>query len=221
MRANKLTVALLIYLTVAYSKRYWLGDLDAFAFWLSDFICFVVIPVALVIWLSAEFNNFPEFQSKNKDMFNTSYGTIAYQTVICVLVLIAAYPIGVFLGKKIILSSYFVLERTLDYDLKLPANLSYKFVIAFYFAITAGVVEEFFFRGLIRKILAYYFSKSNLLFVIVSSIIFAGAHWAGGGLSVITTIFAGFPLAMIYVWTNDLRPLMMGHFIFDFFYYLR
>lgn len=220
MKANKLVVALFIYLVVAYSKRYWLGNLDAYTFWIADISCFVLIPIAIVIWLSAELRYFAEFQRRDKDALDTSYSTLAYQVLICCLVLFAAYPVGAFLGKKVVLAGYFLFDRTVDYGSKIPVNLFYKFVVASYFAVTAGVVEEFFFRGVIKKILSIYFSNSSLLFVIVSSIIFAGAHWAGGTLNVITALFVGFPLAMLYVWTKDLRPLMLGHLIFDFFYFL-
>lgn len=49
VRKNRLLTALVIYLLVVYSKRFWLGGLDTAAFWVADVVCFALIPGALYL----------------------------------------------------------------------------------------------------------------------------------------------------------------------------
>lgn len=218
MNNKKLLISLGIFLLITYSKRFWLGALDSTAFWVADIVCYVVIPSVLIYWMTSGQISSKKF---DEDHVNASNGTIAFQALVCTLTLLAMNPIGHLIGIKLSDSYPKLLESTLDYGLKLSKVSEYKYVVLLYFALTSSIVEEFFFRGLIRKILINHFDKSRLAFVIISSIIFGGAHWAAGIAAVVSAGFSGIFLAVLYVWSRDLRPIMIGHFIFNLIMFSR
>ncbi|MDP3651214.1 MAG: CPBP family intramembrane metalloprotease [Rhodoferax sp.] len=221
MKHDKLLQAFVAYLVVVYSKRFWLGDLNGLQFWLADVLCFVVIPVVLMAWSFRPVFPFKEFQKKMPHERTVGYGTLAFYAVICFLALIAVHRCSLIVAAKVMNSYPDVLPQKLSYTSKLPGGGELKFIAALYFGLTAGIVEEFLFRGVLKKLLGDYISKSNLVFVVLSAVIFGTIHWAAGLSSIVATGMAGLLLAMLYLWTKDLRPLMAGHFLLDFFIYLR
>jgi membrane protease YdiL (CAAX protease family) len=220
LNKDRLLSALLIYLCVVYSKRFWLGRLDTFAFWVADVICFVVIPGALAWWIYRKESPFPEFRAKSKYDQPTEYGALIFQTLIILLVLWILHPFYQAIAYKVHTAYPDVLKATLNYDLKVPKIGLLKLLVAVFFGITAGLVEEFFYRGLIAQLLRTYVSPSKWLFLIVSTVVFASAHWAGGIGHVAGVALFGFGIGIAYLCTKDLRPLMAAHGIYDFVYFL-
>lgn len=220
LKIDRIVVALIIYILLAASKRFWLGNLGEINFWFADIFCFVIVPAALVFWICQAEVPFKEFQFSNKNFLKQGYGLLVFQTFICALGLLIAYAIGLMLGNKIHSTYPNALNQTFNYSSRISAVGVYRFLAALYFALTAGLVEEYFFRGLTKKIVSKY-TKSNTVFVIVSSLLFGWVHWSAGLNAVVGTTVVGIFLASFYLWTKDLRPIMLSHFLFDFFYFLR
>jgi membrane protease YdiL (CAAX protease family) len=219
MNVKKLLIALTLYMVVVLSKRFWLGDLSGVTFWAADFACFVVIPLILFIWIRPiEFSS-PTLPVKNKrPYFFISY-IVIFQALACMIILLFTCNWGQRFGSMIEIAYPNLLPSTLDYASKLPSNSEYKLVFALYFGLTAGVVEEFFFRGVIKKITDSY-KRSHLTFVVTSTLTFASIHWAAGITALSISAAAGFSMALLYLKFRDLKPLMLGHFLYDFCYFL-
>jgi membrane protease YdiL (CAAX protease family) len=216
---DRVLTALILYLLVVYSKRFWLGSLGTTMFWVADVVCFVLIPGVLYFWIKQIENPYPAFQTPVLCNIETDYGSLIFQTVILLMVLGILHPISQRIGNQVHSAYPDVLASTLNYDLKVPKMGLLKFSAGLFMGITAGLVEEFFYRGLIYKLLRTHVSSSKWLFVIVSTIIFSTAHWAGGLGHVAAVSVFGFGLAIAFLCTKDIRPLMAAHAIFDFLYF--
>ena len=81
-------------------------------------------------------------------------------------------------------------------------------------ACTAGLVEEFVYRGFVFAVCATVFTPSvhpALLAMIVSSAWFAIAHFYQGRRGIITTFVVGMLFSAVRFWTGSLVPVMLAH----------
>ncbi len=83
-------------------------------------------------------------------------------------------------------------------------------LIILYYSITAGVVEELYYRGICRT-----FIKNKLCFVLSSSLLFSAAHWGDGGAKLFATFILGLVYAWVYVKIKNLWPLIISHALMD------
>jgi len=101
-----------------------------------------------------------------------------------------------------------------DFSMAVSGEGIKRIVIIAYFSITAGLVEEFYYRALPRL-----FFKSSpfhlILYLLFSSSIFALIHWEGGQVKLFVTFFLGLILAGAYLMTRNLWPLIFGHLVAD------
>jgi len=82
-------------------------------------------------------------------------------------------------------------------------------------AATAGLCEEFVYRGFVLAVLARAAGSSILVGVGASSLLFALAHFYQGPRGMVVTFFAGLLFAGVRVWTSSLAPAVIGHFAAD------
>jgi len=81
-------------------------------------------------------------------------------------------------------------------------------------ACTAGLVEEFIYRGFVFAVCAKGFAPSAhpaLLAMIVSSALFAIAHLYQGRRGIITIFVVGILFSAVRFWTGSLVPAMLAH----------
>ena len=88
-------------------------------------------------------------------------------------------------------------------------------ITAIYFSVGAGLVEEFYYRGLVRYICGRGFLRS-CLFIVVSLLLFAPPHLNGGTIGVIYADLFGLGAALIYLAVGNLWPLIIAHILIDF-----
>jgi membrane protease YdiL (CAAX protease family) len=81
-------------------------------------------------------------------------------------------------------------------------------------ALTAGLSEEFIYRGFVFALFSRVFGVSTfgiLLATAISSIWFASAHFYQGRRGVVTTFVVGVLFAAVRIWTGNLVPAIIGH----------
>ena len=81
-------------------------------------------------------------------------------------------------------------------------------------ACTAGLSEEFVYRGFIFAVFSRGFANSAfraLIAMVASSVWFATAHVYQGRRGIITTFVVGILFSAVRVWTGSLVPAMAGH----------
>ncbi|NNL43613.1 MAG: CPBP family intramembrane metalloprotease [Desulfobacterales bacterium] len=110
------------------------------------------------------------------------------------------------------------LKVNFSYSQILPGRGIKYFFILLYFSATAGIVEEFYLKGLLRSIFKNTFF-SILAFVIISATIFSSLHWEGGVWGLFATFIFGIFSATFYATTKNLWPNVIGHFATDYLWF--
>lgn len=82
-------------------------------------------------------------------------------------------------------------------------------------SVTAGVTEEFIFRGVLLYTLTLYFDASDLTLAIIGGLLFGLAHAYQGMRGVITTGVIGVGLGALYLAMGLLWPVMVIHALLD------
>jgi len=201
--------AFVIYFGVTLSKRYWFPLLDDTYFWLADVLCFVGLPVAL--WVGFRLPRKPAFALGAKRPQALTQGEVVYLVLLLLLGLWLASNVGINMGNRLARHFPDVLPRAIDYVGHVPSDGVARWVVAVYVAVSAGVIEEYFFRGLLGVVCAHYLGRSVAVFVVVSVLAFAAIHWGGGLVNVIAAGCSGVLLAAVYARTGDLRIPMAAH----------
>lgn len=217
---HRMTSGLGIYMLVALSKGLWIGRLDGLAFWFADIFCFVMVPLLLITALRLPI--LPAFSTTSPTPGHLrrveGIGSLLFFTAICLLIISVALVIGRKLGLVTGRAMPAVLTQVLSYKSHVPDSGMARAICAIYLALTAGVVEEYFFRGIAKPVIDKV-THSLFLYVFVSSALFASVHWASGLANVVQAFICGLALGSLYVWIRHLTPLMIAHSLVDWYYF--
>ncbi|WP_215112793.1 CPBP family intramembrane glutamic endopeptidase [Exiguobacterium sp. s63] len=82
-------------------------------------------------------------------------------------------------------------------------------------SVTAGVTEEFIFRGVLLYTITLYIEAPNLTLAVIGGALFGMAHAYQGIKGVLTTGVVGFGLALLYLGMGVLWPVMVIHVLLD------
>lgn len=102
------------------------------------------------------------------------------------------------------------------YGKVLPQVWGERFIIAFYFSVTAGFFEEFYFRGLLTLLFDHY-GMNRIWSGVLISLAFGSVHWESGIQNVLATFLYGGVMIGYYFKYRMLLPLIAGHFMTDFY----
>ena len=102
-----------------------------------------------------------------------------------------------------------------QYRSVLPATDPGRSLVTLYFALSAGIVEEIYFRGLLFKI-ATFVRGTVPVFLILSPILFAAIHWESGMANMAAAYVYGLVSAIAYVFMRNVWPLVAGHVYTDY-----
>lgn len=101
-----------------------------------------------------------------------------------------------------------------SYQSIIPTQGIGKIVVWIYFALTAGIVEELFFRGLLRHVFAET-AWGRIAFVLTSTVLFASAHWENGVREIFATGCASLAASLAFLSYRNVFPLMIAHTVTD------
>lgn len=106
----------------------------------------------------------------------------------------------------------------LPYSWVVPTTGAARVIMVFYFAISASIFEEIFFRGIFQRLCDVLAPNARRAAVVgVSGLIFASTHWAGGAVAIASSLLFGFVAAYLFSYQRDLKPLILSHFLLDTF----
>jgi len=88
------------------------------------------------------------------------------------------------------------------------------FAVTIYLGLSAGLVEEFLFRGLLYRAFSG-FRHSLALFLVILPILFSLVHWENGLAKLASTYIVGIFMAIAYLGLRNLWPLVAGHIFTD------
>jgi membrane protease YdiL (CAAX protease family) len=180
-------------------------------FWAVEIISWILLPLAMYFWgihrglfTSAEIGFHPYFK-----------GRICY-TVLLVLVLSPiiyfAHRYSRLLAMRIIPTNYGA--ENFGYGQVVASYGDLRILILLYFAVTAGLVEEFFYRGVMYKLICMR-KRRSIMYVFVSSLVFSSVHWELGIQFLLSHFLWGLVMGSIYCKIRNIWPLVVGHMITD------
>jgi membrane protease YdiL (CAAX protease family) len=100
------------------------------------------------------------------------------------------------------------------YQQFMPNEPHLRVVVLLWMSCTAALVEEFYFRALLRRL----FRNKRFLFIVISSLLFAAIHWENGSRATFSAFLLGISMALIYLHTDKLLPLVFAHLAIDLVY---
>lgn len=105
-----------------------------------------------------------------------------------------------------------------DYKSVVPKMELLRLVVVVYLGISAGVVEELYFRGFFWRI-SELFSTPRALYLLASPVLFCLVHWEGGLSNVLATFTLGLACCFFFLAARNLWPLIVGHIYTDIYWY--
>ena len=105
-----------------------------------------------------------------------------------------------------------------EYESVIPKAGPSRHLVIAYFALSAGLVEEFLFRGLLYRA-AQGFKRPVTWFVVVSPLLFSLVHWESGLANLGATWAYGLLMAGAFLWLRNLWPLIAGHILTDLLWF--
>lgn len=214
MRPEVLLIAIAPFVLLSIVDGFFRGALQnsPALFWLFDPFKFVVLPIAALLWLARTFFVTPDKYGLASVAEHESWlqflGFTLFLTALLYLIYQAADMFfWMLFGRP---------ETASFYKNMAPTGLL-RVPVVLYFAATAGLVEEIFFRALPLLYLQQRFPKSipTGLYVLSTSALFGVSHWENGAHEVLATFTYGIFASLFYVKLRDLWPLVGAHALID------
>jgi len=183
---------------------------DALLYWCFEILTWVLIPSTVLYLVTRT----PGFQFSALGY----HGAICGQrsTALLLLVCLAFSPLcyWVYSSSYDFFIELFPAGESFNYDSVVPTSGLPYFAVVIYFGLSAGLVEEFLFRGLLYCAFSG-FQHSLPLFLVVSPLLFGLVHWEDGLANLASTYTVGVFMAIAYLGLRNLWPLMIGHIFTD------
>ncbi len=104
------------------------------------------------------------------------------------------------------------------YETVIPESGALQLLVVVYFALTAGIFEEIFFRGALHRGLAG-IKHATPLFLALSPLLFSLIHWENGLSALVTTWLFGLFMSLAYLLLRNIWPLIIGHSFTDLLWF--
>ena len=191
-----------------------LHEASRFVFGLFDFTKFVLIPAAVLGWLYLRYSVAP--RDYGVKALNRGDGWLRTVGLVALLVALLYFAYHGSVKLAWIFTWQISAPATFYYKDTVPAGWLH-YPVVFYYGLTAGIVEEIFFRGLPLLYLREKFGQAipRTSYVIVTAIAFGLIHWENGLHEVIATTVFGAGAAVLYLQVRNLWPLIAAHALID------
>lgn len=183
---------------------------NALLYWAFELLTWIVIPtIILVLATRTAGLRFSDlgYHTAIRGQHNPGLFWLA-----CVLFAPLCY--GVYAGSYAFFGGLFPGEGFFSYESIVPESGIQYFVVVIYFALSAGLVEELLFRGLLYQAFSG-FRHSIALFLLLSPLLFSLVHWEDGLANLASTYIYGVFMAIAYLGLRNLWPLVIGHIFTD------
>lgn len=186
-------------------------------FWILDISIFILLP-ALLLWLSLrrKWISPGALALGIPTGFEARLRFLLYTALLCPALYLLYYHSYLFAGE-LFMTNHGVVP--FSYSSLLPENRWLSLLVGLHFSLTAGIVEEVYYRGVFRQ----FFSSGKLqavLYILLSSLIFSSVHWEGGIYNLFASFIVGLLLATCFWFYRYLLPLIIAHCFVDSMFYL-
>jgi len=181
----------------------------AWAYWGFEFLSWILIP-----WTIFRYANCINLYPKELGLHDRVAGTRNPVELILLCLLLAVFEPLFFnwalnLGTHVFPNIPFFSYQSVE-----PGNGWQRMLVAIYFAASAAIVEELYYRGLFYKV-STYFRFPTASYMVFSPLLFAATHWESGMANAFAAWLLGLASSAIYLGTRNLWPLILGHFVTD------
>lgn len=181
------------------------GQPDGILLWILLVGGHTVLFGLALVWFWAT-NSWPDLSFSDPVRFLTQGFALTAFLITCVLAADRALP-----------QQIAVLNRTMvEFWGSIGINLSFPVILGL--SLMAGLAEEIFFRGALQT--AFISWSSVWVGVFAASLIFGLGHALSWYYFLFTFGF-GLIFGVAYVWFGDLRPVILAHFVYDIWAFLR
>lgn len=187
-------------------------------FWILDITHYIIIPLCVTFYL---------FKRSNLKMINVGLqipknkkdwtDLIIHTLLVTICLYIFTSQLFIFFRQVYPSDKY---PSVFEMGWMIPENIGMKYLTTVYYGITAGLVEEFYYRGLLVFLFFLYGMKKSLIVLLISCI-FSLVHWEGGPSSIMSTFIFSLVITSYYVRFKMLWPLVIGHFLFDWIWFFQ
>jgi hypothetical protein len=102
-----------------------------------------------------------------------------------------------------------------DYQTLIPESGPSRLLVALYYAVSAGIVEEILYRGALFRLMEG-LPGATSIYLVLSPVIFSSIHWEGGASNLAATYVVGLFAGLLFLAFRNLIPLMVGHAVTDY-----
>lgn len=99
-----------------------------------------------------------------------------------------------------------------------PATSFPRLLVLLYLCLSAGLVEEVYFRGMARLLFPAGW-QGSLSYIAFSALLFSSIHWEGGVWNLSEALLFGLATSALYVSLGNLWPLIIGHVVSDYLWF--
>lgn len=140
---------------------------------------------------------------------------------VCALLLLFVDLFAVSFTRYLVAEFPELLKQNYSHPDNMPKEWPQRGFLMAYFVLTASLVEEVFFRGILREIIFGLIPYGKrAVFVIVSTALFSAIHWKLGFVPFVAAVSIGLLLGVLFVELSDLRPLIVAHAVLDLYWFI-
>ena len=191
----------------------YLYELNVAYYWVADVTQFVFVPgISLFLLFRGSSLSFSEcgFKWPKK---RSMWLLLFFNTLLLILI----YGPMLNYLKTLALGLLPYSRQLFTFHAVVPDELPWRVVVVFYFAVTAGLVEETFYRGLL---FAYWKNcitplRLFLSYSLSSALLFSAIHWEYGLHFVFATFSIGILVAAMYYYSRNIWPFVISHALVD------
>lgn len=184
---------------------------SALLYWTVEFSTWLLLPGILMWLFKRAGGRFQDLGLTLPASTKAWVGFMAYSVLLSVL-LHAAYTIALEQSRAIFPVNKLAVH--FSYRSIIPTEGVGKIAVWIYFSLTAGVVEELFFRGLLKHVFAET-AWGKIAFVLTSTVLFASIHWENGVREIFATGCTGLVASIAFLSYRNVIPLMIAHTVTD------
>lgn len=182
------------------------------AYWLFELFCWALLPT-LVLGIASKKGG---LRFSEIGLHSKLFGKGNLVLLVFLSIIFGPIEFWVYTSLYDFFWPLFKHQGVFQYHSVLPQSGWPRILVAAYFAISAGVIEEIFFRGWMYRV-AGYFLRPRVVYLMVSPLLFALVHWESGAANVLATFILGLMTALVFIALRNLWPLIAGHVYTDFF----
>jgi membrane protease YdiL (CAAX protease family) len=184
------------------------------AYWTFELLYWIVIPATVLACLI----RFGRLQLSEIGLSSTILGRRSIGLVILICIVFCAIDFLVYYHAIRYLHTVLPNEGIFQYKSVIPEGGIRRMLVVIYLALSAGFVEEIYFRGLLFKACSFV-PSATLKYFVLSPLLFALAHWESGPANTAAAYVVGVVTAGAFLAMRNLWPLIAGHIYTDYFWY--